>query len=72
MDLRKIYDEVGGRKKHVAVKNCSLCVKKGEIFGLLGPNGAGKTTIISIITGIYAPTKGNCWVAGYDIKNHIE
>jgi len=54
------------------VKNCSFCVKKGEIFGLLGPNGAGKTTIISILTGIYSPTKGNCWVAGYDIKNQIE
>ena len=66
-DLRKVYD-TDGRPSHVAVKNSSFCVKKGEIFGLLGPNGAGKTTIISIITGIYAPTSGNCWVSGYDIK----
>ena len=68
-DLRKVYDQVGGRLENVAVKNCTFCVKKGEIFGLLGPNGAGKTTIISILTGIYSPTKGNCWVAGHDINS---
>ncbi|KAL4456247.1 hypothetical protein ABPG74_014208 [Tetrahymena malaccensis] len=71
-DLRKVYKPVGGRPEHVAVKNLSLHVKKGEIFGLLGPNGAGKTTLISMITGVYAPTKGNAWIAGYDIVNNIE
>lgn len=47
-------------------------VKKGEIFGLLGPNGAGKTTLISMITGVYAPSKGNAWISGYDIINNID
>jgi len=45
-DLRKVYPAIGGRPEHVAVKNLSLHVKPGEIFGLLGPNGAGKTTLI--------------------------
>lgn len=67
--MRKVYQQIGGRKEHVAVQNLSFCVKKGEIFGLLGPNGAGKTTLIAMITGIYPPTEGNCWVAGFDIRN---
>jgi len=43
-------------------------VKPGEILGLLGPNGAGKTTIISMLTGLIPPTKGNAWVSGFDIE----
>ncbi len=35
----------------MVLKNLSLEVKKGEVFGLLGPNGAGKTTLIKILTG---------------------
>ena len=42
------------------------------MFGLLGPNGAGKTTLISMLTGLYPPTKGNAWVAGFDIKHQLE
>lgn len=49
-----------------------LKVKRGELFGLLGPNGAGKTTLISMVTGMYKPTSGNAWMAGYDIKNNLE
>ncbi len=33
------------------LKNLSLTVSSGEIFGLLGPSGAGKTTLIKILTG---------------------
>jgi len=38
------------------------------MFGLLGPNGAGKTTLISMLTGMYGPTSGNAWIAGYSLK----
>lgn len=44
------------------MKKFSLSIKPGEIFGLLGTNGAGKTTIISMLIGLYPPTKGNAWV----------
>lgn len=70
-DLRKMYPAVEGRKEHIAVKDLTFSIKKGEIFGLLGPNGAGKTTLISMITGIYSPTNGNAWIGGHDILNDI-
>ena len=71
-DLRKVYPGYGGRAEKVATKNFSLRIKKGEMFGLLGPNGAGKTTLISMLTGLYPPTKGNAWVAGFDIRHQLE
>jgi len=42
----------------VAVKNLSLSVKQGNVFGILGPNGSGKTTTLSIITGVIQPGRG--------------
>lgn len=46
------------RKKKVAIRNVSFCVKKGEVIGLLGHNGAGKSTTIKLITGDTKPTAG--------------
>ncbi|NXC83872.1 ABCAA protein, partial [Cercotrichas coryphoeus] len=46
------------KKKKIATKNLSFCVKKGEVLGLLGPNGAGKSTAIKMITGETALTAG--------------
>ncbi|XP_075850818.1 ATP-binding cassette sub-family A member 10 isoform X4 [Microcebus murinus] len=46
------------RKKKIAIRNLSFCVKKGEVLGLLGHNGAGKSTSIKMITGCTKPTAG--------------
>lgn len=46
------------RKKKVAIRNVSFCVKKGEVIGFLGHNGAGKSTTIKMITGDTNPTSG--------------
>ncbi|NXL66390.1 ABCAA protein, partial [Chordeiles acutipennis] len=46
------------KKKKMATRNISFCVKKGEILGLLGPNGAGKSTTIKMITGEETLTAG--------------
>ncbi|XP_023614804.1 ATP-binding cassette sub-family A member 9 isoform X1 [Myotis lucifugus] len=46
------------KKKKVATRNVSFCVKKGEVIGLLGHNGAGKSTTIKMITGDSTPTAG--------------
>ena len=55
-----------GRKfgKFVAVKNVSLTVPKGTVFGLLGVNGAGKSTIIKMVMGHLQPTTGEIRVLG--------
>ncbi len=63
------YD--GGR--NYAVKDLSLNLRAGEIFGLLGPNGAGKTTTLKMVTGILSPNTGRVLVNGHDIiKEPVE
>jgi ABC-2 type transport system ATP-binding protein len=55
-----------------AVRDVSLSVTKGEIFGVLGPNGAGKSTTIRMLCGILTPTGGGGTVVGYDIVTESE
>ena len=50
-----------------AVKNISLTVNTGEIFGIVGPNGAGKTTTIRMMTGLLTPDEGKILIGKYDI-----
>jgi ABC-2 type transport system ATP-binding protein len=51
-----------------AVKDLSLTVRAGRIFGLIGPNGAGKTTTIRMIVNITAPDSGTIKLFGQDIN----
>lgn len=50
--------------KKVAVRNLSLSVQRGKIFGFLGPNGAGKSTSIKMLLGLVKPTEGQALVLG--------
>jgi len=54
--------------RHRAVDNVSFAIQKGDIVGLLGPNGSGKTTIMRMLTGFFAPTDGECSIAGIDVQ----
>ena len=63
-NLNKIYND---ENQNFAVKNVSLEIPTGSIFGLLGPNGAGKSTLINIISGVVIKTSGNVSIWGYDI-----
>lgn len=49
-----------------ALSDCTLNVRRGEVFGLLGPNGAGKTTLIRTLLGYLYPTSGRCSIDGLD------
>ncbi|XP_054429072.1 ABC-type organic anion transporter ABCA8 isoform X2 [Pteronotus mesoamericanus] len=52
------------RKRKIATRNISFCVRKGEVLGLLGHNGAGKSTSIKMITGDTKPTAGQVLLKG--------
>jgi len=70
--IRKVYDAIDNRPPKTAVKNFSLVIPKGELFGLLGPNGAGKTSLISVLTGLTKSTKGSAWISGINILTNME
>jgi ABC-2 type transport system ATP-binding protein len=57
-NLRKTFGD------KVAVRNLSLSVRRGEIFGFLGPNGAGKSTSIKMLLGLVNPSGGEAFVLG--------
>jgi len=59
----------GGRVE--ALKNLSLAVEVGEVFGFLGPNGAGKSTTIKTLMGMLTPTSGAATIMGTDVKSGL-
>ena len=54
-----------------AVRQMSLDVRKGEIYGFIGPNGAGKTTTIRFLATLLAPTSGTATINGYDVSRQV-
>lgn len=66
-NLSKNYKEIK------AVKNLSLKLKEGEIFGFIGPNGAGKSTTIRCIMNLINKTNGKILIDGKEFnKNNVE
>ena len=53
----------------LAVKDLSLTVERGEVFGFLGPNGAGKTTSVKMLLNLIAPTSGEGRLFGAPLDN---
>ncbi len=56
--VRKAFDG------HVAVRDLSLEIPRGSVFGLLGPNGAGKTTTLRMVMNVFAPDEGRIEIGG--------
>ncbi len=71
---REVVLRVSGLTKSygdlVAVKDLSLSVFRGEIFGFLGPNGAGKTTTINMICGLLKSDCGDIMINGHSLKKN--
>ncbi len=51
-----------------ALRDVSLSIRRGEIYGLIGPNGAGKTTFFNCLTGLYVPDGGGFTFAGAPLQ----
>ncbi|GAB1292625.1 ATP-binding cassette, sub-family A (ABC1), member 16 [Apodemus speciosus] len=58
-------------KNKPAINNLSLNIYEGQVTVLLGHNGAGKTTTLSVLTGRFAPTRGEAYINGYNISDNI-
>ena len=69
IEIRNVHKRYA---EHVAVRDLSLAVPKGAVYGLLGPNGAGKTTTIRMILNIIAPDSGSITILGQPhLTEHI-
>ncbi len=69
IDVEGLTKSFSGR---TVVRDLSLKVPKGEIFGFLGPNGSGKTTTIRMLCGLLTPDSGRGTCLGYDIRTEAE
>jgi branched-chain amino acid transport system ATP-binding protein len=61
LEVRNCTKRFGGL---VAVRNLSMTLNSGDLYGLIGPNGAGKTTIFNLMTGVYKPDEGSITLDG--------
>ncbi len=65
--LSKVYGRRRREEGHLAVRDLSLTIEQGAIFGFIGPNGAGKTTTMRVLTTLLEPTAGEAWVNGCSV-----
>jgi len=70
-NLTKIYPVPMRRQRVVAVKNLSLEVREGEVYGLLGPNGSGKSTTLKVLLGLVTPNEGKTTIFGHDSREYL-
>jgi len=65
-NLTKTFPIPFKRERITAVKDLSLDVQPGQVYGLLGPNGSGKSTTMKIVLGLVTPTSGGTQIFGRD------
>ncbi|RKP56941.1 ABC transporter ATP-binding protein [Cohnella endophytica] len=65
-DLSKAY------RNNRGVRNITLELRRGDVYGLLGPNGAGKTTLLKLMTGLIRPDSGSIALFGRSIGESFE
>ena len=72
MEMIKVENVCKDYKNIKALKNVSLSINEGELYGLLGVNGAGKTTLLKILSGLTNMTSGEFYVDNYSYKEMDE
>ncbi len=65
-NLSKTFKSSLRAKPLLAVRDVSLQIPEGQVYGLIGPNGSGKSTTMKALLGLLAPTSGSCHVFGHD------
>ena len=65
-NLHHIYS-AGTPFEHIALKDVSFCIQKGEFVGIIGHTGSGKSTLIQHLNGLLKPTSGTVLLDGTDI-----
>ncbi len=67
-NLKEYFIKLVKRQLHferfVALKDITLDIPKGDVFGIVGLNGSGKSTLLKVISGILKPTEGSVKVNG--------
>lgn len=58
-----------GSREVNAVKDVSISIAQGEIFGIIGFSGAGKSTLLRLVNLLETPTNGNIQVQGVDVSS---
>ncbi|MBQ9714193.1 MAG: ABC transporter ATP-binding protein [Clostridia bacterium] len=71
MNIITIDNVCKNYKSKMALRNVSLEIKKGELFGLLGVNGAGKTTLIKILCGLTKKDSGSVVINDFDLDKEV-
>jgi len=69
IDVHGLTKSFDGR---TVVRDLSMQVRRGAIYGFLGPNGSGKTTTIRMLCGLLTPDKGEGTCLGYDIRTQSD
>jgi ABC-2 type transport system ATP-binding protein len=69
IEVEGLTKSFGGRK---VVRDLSMQVRRGEIYGFLGPNGSGKTTTLRMLCGLLTPDEGRGTCLGYDIRTQAD
>ena len=64
---REMFLHPWQREEIIALRDVTLSVERGEIFGILGLNGAGKTTLLKIFATLILPNSGQALVNGFDV-----
>lgn len=66
LEVQNVSLRFGG---NTVLRNITMKVERGEVYGLIGPNGSGKTTLLNVVSGVYHPTAGEIWLKGVNTTN---